>query len=59
MDGDHVASADNVLDAVMPMQIQFRLDGLGQAMAIVILQVHAKRFEAAQHCEADAAGGDG
>ena len=58
VDRDDIANPDHVLDIRMPGETEFLLDRFRKAVAIRVVQMHVEWLQAAQHREADPAGGD-
>src|ERR1700736_5403920 len=59
IDRHNVTDANHVLDIGMPSKVQLLLDRLGEPMSVVIMKMHVEGLQAAEHGEADTAGGDG
>src|SRR5271165_4590891 len=59
VDGHDVTDPDHVLDVGMPSKVQLLLDRVGEPVPIVIVKMHVEGLQAAEHGEADTAGGDG
>src|ERR1700693_266529 len=58
VDRHNVTDFDHVFDTGMPSEVQLLLDRLGEPMSVVIMKMRVEGLQAAEHSEADTAGGD-
>ena len=58
VDRDDIANLDHVFNIRMPDEIELLLDRFRKAVTIRVVQMHVEGLQAAQHREADPAGGD-
>jgi len=58
IDRHNVTDFEHVLDIGMPSDAQLLLDRFGEPMSVIIVKMHVEGLRAAEHGEADTAGGD-